>query len=89
MTINGLAGPSEQARLAETFVSLCEIESPSGCEAAAARFVRAELEALGLAVEEDASAPETGADWHGDPWLVRLNDAVDHAAVRVRLPPIE
>ena len=26
------------------------------------RFVRSELEALGLAVEEDATAPETGAD---------------------------
>ena len=62
MTINGLAGPAERARLAETFVSLCEIESPSRHEAAAARFVCAELEALGFAVEEDASAPETGAD---------------------------
>jgi tripeptide aminopeptidase len=52
---------TERSRLGDTFVGLCEIESPSGQEAAAARFVRAELEALGLAVSEDATAPETGA----------------------------
>jgi tripeptide aminopeptidase len=57
----GLAGPAERARLADTFVSLCEIESPSGHEDEAARFVRTRLEALGLAVEEDSSAGETGA----------------------------
>jgi tripeptide aminopeptidase len=57
----GLAGPAERARLADTFVSLCEIESPSGHEAEAARLVRTRLEALGLNVEEDSSAGETGA----------------------------
>ena len=52
---------AERSRLADTFVALCEIESPSGKEAEAGRFVRSELEALGLAVEEDATAAETGA----------------------------
>jgi tripeptide aminopeptidase len=51
----------ERSRLAETFVSLCEIESPTGAEAEAARFVRTALETVGLAVDEDASAGETGA----------------------------
>jgi tripeptide aminopeptidase len=60
--VGGLAGPAERARLAETFVSLCEVESPTGREAAAGRFVRAQLEALGIAVEEDDTGPETGAD---------------------------
>ena len=62
MTVGGLAGPAERARLADTFVALCEIESPSGRESAAARFVRGELEGLGLQVEEDDTASETGAD---------------------------
>jgi tripeptide aminopeptidase len=62
MTVGGLAGPAERARLAETFIALCEIESPSGRETAAARFVRAELEGLGIGVDEDDTAAETGAD---------------------------
>jgi tripeptide aminopeptidase len=52
---------AEREGLARTFVALCEIESPSGAEAEAARFVRAELEALGLEVAEDSTGPETGA----------------------------
>jgi tripeptide aminopeptidase len=56
-----LTGPGERSRLVDTFVSLCEIESPSGAEAEAARYVRAELEALGLSVDEDDTAAETGA----------------------------
>ena len=59
--MDGLAGPAERVRLADTFVALCEIESPSGREAEAARFVRTRLEALGLDVEEDSSTDETGA----------------------------
>jgi tripeptide aminopeptidase len=45
----------------DTFARLCEIESPSGREAAMAAAVRADLEAMGLAVTEDDSAAETGA----------------------------
>jgi len=47
--------------LTQTFARLCEIESPSGAEGAIAAFLRAELEALGLAVTDDGTAPETGA----------------------------
>ncbi len=61
MTGAGPVGPADRSRLADTFVALCEIESPSGQEAEAARFVRSELEALGLSVEEDETAAETGA----------------------------
>jgi tripeptide aminopeptidase len=53
---------AEKARLAETFVRLCEIESPAGRELAMARAVRSELESVGLEVFEDASAAETGAE---------------------------
>jgi tripeptide aminopeptidase len=55
------AGPADRERLAETFVRLCELESPSGRELEVARAVRHELESLGLAVVEDGTAPETGA----------------------------
>jgi tripeptide aminopeptidase len=47
--------------LPDTFARLCEIESPSGAEGAVAGFLRAELEALGLAVIEDDTAAETSA----------------------------
>jgi tripeptide aminopeptidase len=52
----------ERDRLLDDFVRLCEIESPSRRERAVADAVRAELEALGLAVEEDESAGETGSE---------------------------
>jgi tripeptide aminopeptidase len=54
-------GSAERSRLADTFVTLCEIESPSGSEAEAARYVTSELEALGFSVDEDSTAAETGA----------------------------
>jgi tripeptide aminopeptidase len=56
-----VATRAERQRLADTFVRLCEIESPSGHEQAVAHAVRADLEALGLTVDEDGSAAETGA----------------------------
>jgi tripeptide aminopeptidase len=56
-----VTGPVERSRLADTFVALCEIESPSGREADAAGYVRSELESLGLSVDEDSTASETGA----------------------------
>src|SRR5919201_2465747 len=61
MTVTGLEGPRERSRLEDTFVALCEIESPSGSEAEAARYLRTILETLGLAVFEDGTAAETGA----------------------------
>jgi tripeptide aminopeptidase len=56
------ATEAEKARLAETFVRLCEIESPAGRELQIARAVKAELEALGLEIFEDDTAAETGAE---------------------------
>jgi tripeptide aminopeptidase len=57
----GAAASPEREQLARSFVSLCEIESPSGREGEIARVVRAELEGLGLSVQEDSTAAETGA----------------------------
>ena len=56
------AGPAEREQLLADFIRLCEIESPSKREGAMAKAVRAELEALGLEVEEDDSAAETGSE---------------------------
>jgi tripeptide aminopeptidase len=55
------ASEVERRRLNETFAELCAIASPSGEEGAVAARVRADLEALGLTVEEDGAARETGA----------------------------
>jgi tripeptide aminopeptidase len=56
------ANAAERERLLTDFVRLCEIESPSGHERAMADAVTAELRAIGLEVEEDGTAPETGSD---------------------------
>jgi tripeptide aminopeptidase len=56
------ASDQERARLVADFIRLCEIESPSGRERAIADAVAADLSELGLAVEEDDSAAETGSD---------------------------
>jgi tripeptide aminopeptidase len=55
------ATESERRQLADLFVRLCEIPSPTGDEAGMAAAVRAELGALGLTAEEDDTAEETGA----------------------------
>ena len=64
MTVRSLqsASSAERERLLDDFVRLCEIESPSRGERAVADAVRADLEGLGLAVEEDDSGKETGSD---------------------------
>jgi tripeptide aminopeptidase len=56
------ASAEEKERLLEGFVRLCEIESPSGRERGVADAVTAELRALELQVEEDASGAETGSN---------------------------
>jgi tripeptide aminopeptidase len=56
------ASSAERERLLDDFVRLCEIESPSRSERAVADAVKAELEGLGLTVEEDDTASETGSD---------------------------
>jgi tripeptide aminopeptidase len=55
------ASPQERERLLDDFVRLCEIESPSKRERAVADAVRAALQGLGLEVEEDDSAQDTGS----------------------------
>ena len=64
MTVRALqsASSAERERLLADFVRLCEIESPSRSERAVADAVKAELEGLGLTVEEDDTASETGSD---------------------------
>jgi tripeptide aminopeptidase len=56
------ASAAERERLLDDFVRLCEIESPSKDERNVADVVRAELQSLGLRVEEDDSAQDTGSD---------------------------
>jgi tripeptide aminopeptidase len=52
----------ERERLNETFVALCEIESPSGRERPCVDHVAAELRAIGLDVLEDDAGPRARAD---------------------------
>lgn len=52
----------EKDRLLRDFVRLCETPSPSRRERQVADLIAAELRAVGLEVEEDASACETGSD---------------------------
>jgi tripeptide aminopeptidase len=56
------ASAAERARLLDDFIRLCEIESPSKRERRVADEVRAELQSLGLHVEEDHSSRDTGSD---------------------------
>jgi tripeptide aminopeptidase len=56
------ATPQERQRLLDDFIRLCEIESPSRHERAVADAVRADLEALGLDVEEDDTGTDTGSE---------------------------
>jgi tripeptide aminopeptidase len=55
------ASDVERRRLNETFARLCAIPSPFGSERACAEAVARELRAMGLGVEEDGAAAETGA----------------------------
>jgi tripeptide aminopeptidase len=55
------ASGEERERLVADFVRLCEIESPSGSERGMADAVAEELRGLGVEVEEDETAEETGA----------------------------
>ena len=57
-----LQGSYERRYLNDTFAELCAIESPSRSERACADRVAAELEALGIAVEEDGAGAAIGSD---------------------------
>ena len=56
------ASAAEREQLLDDFVRLCEIESPSRRERKVADAMRAELESLGLEVEEDDSGADTGSE---------------------------
>ncbi len=55
------ASEVERRRLNDTFAELCALASPSGAEAEIAARVRRDLESIGLDVEEDGAAAETGS----------------------------
>ena len=56
------ASQAQREKLADTFLSLCRIESPSGRERACADWVAAELRSLGLEPEEDEAGEVAGSD---------------------------
>ncbi len=56
------AGEAQRHRLHETFAALCRIESPSRHERACADWVSAELEAMGIKVQEDGCGPAVESD---------------------------
>jgi tripeptide aminopeptidase len=56
------AGAGERGRLADTFVSLCRIESPSRRERRCADWIAAELDAIGVGVSEDDVGAQVGSD---------------------------
>lgn len=53
---------AERQQLAETFVSLCRIDSPSRRERSCADWVIAELDGLGIGAEEDRASAAVGGD---------------------------
>jgi tripeptide aminopeptidase len=55
-------GPPERRYLNDTFAELCAIASPSRSERACAQRVRAELESLGVAVQEDDAGTRIGGE---------------------------
>ena len=56
------ASTDERGRLDRTFAALCRAESPSGRERPCADWLTRELGAMGLAVAEDDTGPQTGSD---------------------------
>ena len=56
------ASEAERARLADTFVELCRIDSSFGNERACGQRVAAELRGMGLEVAEDDAAASSGAE---------------------------
>jgi tripeptide aminopeptidase len=56
------ASERERERLNQTFVALCEVDSPSGHERPCVDHVMRELRAIGLNPDEDGAGPTAGAD---------------------------
>jgi tripeptide aminopeptidase len=82
------ASPAERERLNETFAALCRIESPTWQEDEIAGRLRGDLEAMGLAVEEDdfgnllARIPGRRPDW------VMLCAHMDTVALTAPVEPV-
>lgn len=55
------ASEEERERLLENFIRLCEIPSPFGAEEEISEYVTGELRRMGLKVEQDETASESGA----------------------------
>ena len=53
---------AERERLNGTFASLCRIDSPSGRERRCADWVTAELDGMGIGVDEDDAGAQVGSD---------------------------
>jgi tripeptide aminopeptidase len=56
------ASAAERERLADTFATLCRIESPSGRERPCADWIAGELDGMGVVVSEDAAGAQAGSD---------------------------
>ncbi|OAI38974.1 hypothetical protein AYO39_03315 [Actinobacteria bacterium SCGC AG-212-D09] len=56
------ATEAERSRLGDTFASLCRIESPSGRERPCTDWVAAELDGIGVGVEEDDAGLQVGSN---------------------------
>jgi tripeptide aminopeptidase len=56
------ATEAERQRLGDTFAALCRIESPSGRERPCTDWVAAELDGIGIGIEEDDAGPRVGSD---------------------------
>jgi tripeptide aminopeptidase len=56
------ATQAERRQVGETFASLCRIESPSGRERPCTDWVAAELDGIGIGVEEDAAGRQVGSN---------------------------
>jgi tripeptide aminopeptidase len=56
------ASEAERERLGQTFAGLCRIPSPSGRERDCADWVAAELDGMGIGVEEDGAGPLAGSN---------------------------
>jgi tripeptide aminopeptidase len=60
--VNVVLGDEQRRRLHETFTTLCRIPSPTGDERACADCITAQLQSLGLTVEEDDAGSAVGSN---------------------------
>ncbi|HTW12696.1 MAG TPA: M20/M25/M40 family metallo-hydrolase [Solirubrobacteraceae bacterium] len=70
-------GEDARRRLHDTFVALCRIPSPTGDERVCADWITAELQQMGLTVQEDGAGAEVGGNTGN--LLVRIPGASDRS----------